>query len=59
MSDLWRRLRFLFRLNRFERELEEEMQAHLEMQAEENQENGLNADGARYAAIRQFGASRS
>jgi len=36
MSELWRRLRILFRRDRFDRELDEEMQFHLEMQAEEN-----------------------
>jgi hypothetical protein len=33
MSELWRRLRILFRRDRFDRELDEEMQFHLEMQA--------------------------
>jgi predicted permease len=55
MSELWRRLGMLFRRERFDRELEEEMQFHLEMQAEENQENGLDAKEARHAARRQFG----
>jgi hypothetical protein len=36
MSDLWRRLRMLFHRDRFDRDLEEEMQFHLEMTAEEN-----------------------
>jgi predicted permease len=48
-------LRVLFRRERFDRDLEEEMQSHLEMQAEENRENGVDADEARYAARRQFG----
>ena len=54
-SQIRRRLAVLFRRDRFEGELEEEMQAHLEMQAEENQENGMDIDEARYAAIRRFG----
>ncbi len=55
MSELWRRLRVLFRPGRFHSDLEEEMQSHLEMQAEENRENGMDADEARYAARRRFG----
>jgi len=55
MSELWRRLRVLFRRDRFDREIEEEMQFHLEMQAEENREGGMPADEARYAARRRFG----
>jgi hypothetical protein len=31
------------------------MQSHLEMRAEENRENGMDAQEARYAARRQFG----
>jgi len=57
MNELWRRLLVLLRRERFDRELEEEMQFHLEMQAEENRENGLDAREARYTAKRQFGNS--
>jgi hypothetical protein len=35
MSELWRRLSVLFRRERLERELEEEMRIHLEMHAKE------------------------
>jgi hypothetical protein len=55
MNELWRRLLVLFHRKRFDRELEEEMQFHLEMQAEENQGSGLDAIEAGYAARRQFG----
>jgi predicted permease len=55
MSEFWRRLRFLFRGGRFDRELDEEMRAHLELQAEANREAGMDAEEARYAAARQFG----
>ena len=53
----WTRRRFavLFRRERFARDLEEEMQAHLEMQAEENRLNGMDGAEARHAALRQFG----
>jgi len=55
MNELWQRLRVLFRRGQFDRDLEEEMQFHVEMQAEENQENGVSDDESRYAARRQFG----
>jgi predicted permease len=45
----------LFRRRRLEREMAEEMAAHLEMQAEANRARGMDADEARYAAQRQFG----
>src|ERR1039458_3334395 len=50
-----RRLAALWRRDRFDRDLEEEMQSHLEMQAEENRENGMSGEEARRAARRQFG----
>jgi predicted permease len=55
MNELWQRLRVLFHRDRLDRDLEEEMHNHLDMQAEENQENGMDARHARYAAKRQFG----
>jgi len=55
LDELRRRLSVLFRRDRFDRELAEEMQTHLEMQAEENRENGIPAEEAHYAARRQFG----
>ena len=55
MRPLLRRLGVLFRRGRFDRELEDEMRAHLEMSSEENRENGMRPDEARYAAQRQFG----
>jgi len=50
-----RRLAVLLRRERFDRDLAEEMQSHLQMQAEEHRENGVDADEARYAARRRFG----
>jgi hypothetical protein len=41
--------------DRLDRDLEEEMRAHMEMSAEENRENGMRPDDVRYAAQRQFG----
>jgi putative ABC transport system permease protein len=51
----WARLRGLFAKGRLERELEEEVRAHLEMQAEDNQRAGMSPAEARYAAMRSFG----
>ena len=53
MSKLWRKLLFMIRRGRFERDLEEEMRVHLEMKAAE----GGGTRDARYAARRQFGNS--
>src|SRR5262249_36509603 len=55
LSQLWRRLLFYARRNRFDRELEEEMRFHLEMKAGENLAAGISPEEARYAARRQFG----
>src|SRR6266545_4515246 len=55
LSQLWRRLLFYARRDQFDRELEEEMQFHLEMKAEENVAAGVSPEEARYAAQRQFG----
>jgi putative ABC transport system permease protein len=55
MSELWRRLLFLFRGRRLEAELAEELQFHLEMKARECEESGLPPEEARAAARRQFG----
>jgi len=55
LSQLWRRLLFYARRNRFDRELEEEMRFHLEMKAEEKLAAGISPEEARYAAQRQFG----
>jgi macrolide transport system ATP-binding/permease protein len=55
LSQLWRRLLFYARRDRFDRELEEEMRFHLEMKAEENLAAGVSQEEARYVARRQFG----
>jgi putative ABC transport system permease protein len=51
----WRRLRGLFGKGRLERELQEEIDAHLQMQSEEYERQGMSAEQARLAALRQFG----
>jgi len=55
VSHLWRRLLSLLRRRRHEREMEEEMRFHLEMQIEQNLSSGMAAEEAHYAARRQFG----
>ena len=50
MREFGRRLTILFRRGHFERDLEEEMQFHLELQTEENRANGMAVDDARCAA---------
>src|SRR2546422_392801 len=49
------RLRSLFRRNQVEKELDEEMQYHLERQIEQNIGGGMRPDEARYAALRAIG----
>jgi putative ABC transport system permease protein len=49
------RLRGLLLQRRPERELDDEVRFHLEMQAEDNRRAGMNAAEARYAAMRSFG----
>ena len=51
MRKLWRKLQFLVHQRRFDRDLEDEMRAHLEMKADARGGTG----DARYAARRQFG----
>lgn len=45
----------LFRRRQLDREIDDELRAHLEMAAEENQLRGMSADEAWRAALRQFG----
>lgn len=49
----------LFTRKRLERELDDEIRFHLEMQVEENMKCGMNPADARYAALRSFGAIAS
>ncbi|HZO57801.1 MAG TPA: ABC transporter permease [Bryobacteraceae bacterium] len=49
------RLRGLFERNRLERELDDEVRFHLEMQIEDNVNAGMNSREARSAALRSFG----
>jgi putative ABC transport system permease protein len=49
------RLTALFKRNRTERDLDEELQHHIELKTQENIEAGMSPDEARYAALRAFG----
>ena len=50
------RLRGLFDHNRMERELDDEVRFHLDMQIRDNLKTGMDPSEARYAAMRSFGA---
>lgn len=50
-----RRLRMLFERERFQQDLEEEMQLHLELRAEERVDAGVAISSAHSAALRRFG----
>src|SRR5215510_7696632 len=55
LDSVRRRLRALLRPDAVDRELDEEMRAHLEHLAEEHRARGLSADAALEAARREFG----
>jgi len=48
-------LRALFHKNRAEQDMDDELRFHLDQQIEQNIAQGMSADEARYAALRQFG----
>jgi predicted permease len=50
------RVRGLFERKRPERELDDEVRFHLDMQIEDNLKAGMEPEEARYAALRSFGA---
>jgi predicted permease len=49
------RLRAVVMKRRLDRELEEEIRSHLEMQIEEHERQGMSPEEARFAALRKFG----
>lgn len=55
LAELWRRAKYLFWAREFDRDLEDELQFHLEMKQAAHEERGLAAAEARAAAMRQFG----
>ncbi|HVS53669.1 MAG TPA: ADOP family duplicated permease [Opitutaceae bacterium] len=52
---LLRKFRALFRKEKLDAEMSEEMRVHLELQAAENEKRGIPPEEARYAASRSFG----
>jgi len=52
---LFRKLRALFRKEKLDTDMAEEMRAHLEMQVAVNVRAGMSADEAQYSAQREFG----
>ncbi|HEX8651043.1 MAG TPA: ABC transporter permease [Pyrinomonadaceae bacterium] len=52
---LLQRMRGMLFRGRLDRDLEDEIRSHLEMQAEDNVRRGMTPQEARYAASRQFG----
>jgi predicted permease len=57
LATLLRRVRFYLDRARFERELAEEMQFHLEMKARDHEQRGMSRDDAHWAARRRVGNS--
>lgn len=55
LGEVWRRMLFLFRRRKFDRDLEEEMRFHLEMKERQNQADGMSDRDSLIAARRQFG----
>jgi len=51
------RLAGLLKIHRLERDVEDELRAHLEMRAQDNLAAGMSAEEARYDARRRFGNS--
>src|ERR1051325_8382041 len=51
----FRRFRALFRREKLDADMSEELRAHLELQTAENLRRGMSADEARHAAQRSFG----
>src|SRR5580658_10248942 len=45
----------MFRRNKLDEELDDELRAHLEVAAEENRKRGMSEEEARRAAMREFG----
>ena len=59
IQTFWLRLQHLFLRNRFSRELDKEMQFHLDQQIAENLAAGMTPEEARRSALRTFGNGTS
>ncbi|MEO5958396.1 MAG: permease prefix domain 1-containing protein [Opitutaceae bacterium] len=53
--NVFRKIHALFRKEKLDAEMSEEMRLHLERRTEENVANGMSPEEARYAALRKFG----
>src|SRR4029077_4185706 len=51
------RFKGLFQINRLERDLDDELRAHIEMRTQDNLASGMSPGEARYDAQRRFGNS--
>jgi predicted permease len=54
-GEFWRRITNIFRRERFDRELQEEMRLHKELREREHRQAGANRDDARYKTQQRFG----
>ena len=55
MCKIWRRLLFIFERRKFDGELRDEMQQHVEMKVRKLMDSGVAPEEARYRAQREFG----
>lgn len=55
LGEFGRRIGFLFRRQRFQREIDEELRFHLGMRAERNRMDGMEPEAAEFAARRRLG----
>src|SRR5882762_7498070 len=53
------RFRAFFQKEKLDAQMNDEMRSHIEMQTQENIEEGMKPEEARYAALRQFGRVES
>lgn len=59
LRKLQHRLCSLFQKQRLDTEMDEEMRTHIELRTRKNVQAGMDAQEARYAALRQFGWAES
>lgn len=55
LAELWRRAKYLVQAREFDADLEDELQFHLDMKQAANEGQGITAEAARAAAMRQLG----
>src|SRR5258708_28885782 len=59
LNQLKSRFSALFRKRELDADMNTEMRSHIEMRTQENIEEGMNPEEARFAALRQFGWTES